>query len=85
VHHGDPDAGDGLRASLVHGRDLLCAFLLHPGAEFIDADDHGIVLLCNLDGIANVVAMACVHNSKSHFFTSFSSSGQSGLLSQGST
>jgi len=33
VNHGDLHSGDGLRASLVHRRDLLDALLLEPQAS----------------------------------------------------
>ena len=58
VHHGYFDVGDGLRASLVHGRGLLHAFFLQPSAQLGDADHLGVVLFADFDGVPDVIEMA---------------------------
>ncbi len=58
VDHGDLHVGDGLRAALIHGRDLFDTFFLEPEAEFEDADGGGVVLFAYIDGVSDVVAVA---------------------------
>ena len=67
MHHGDFHIGHGLGSTFVHRRNPLCALLLQPGAEFIDANGYGIVLLGNLNCIADVVALAVGAEQDIHF------------------
>ena len=58
VDHGDFRVGDGLRAALIHGRDLFDTFFLQPEAKLVDADNGGIVFLADVDGVSDMVAVA---------------------------
>ena len=56
--HGDLDVPDVLRAAFVHLGELLHAFLAQPTAQLGNADNFGIVLFCDFNCIADVVAVA---------------------------
>lgn len=58
VDHGDANIGDRGRAAFVHREDVLCALLCHPLTELIDADNGGLVLPGEFDGVSDVVSVA---------------------------
>src|SRR5271155_3236862 len=58
VDHGDFDVADLLRTTLVHHGDVPGALLLQPSAQFRDANNLGIVLLDDLDGVSDVIPVA---------------------------
>jgi len=51
------DIAHSLRAPLVHHRSLLDSLLFQPATELRDADHHGIVLLRDLDRVADMIEM----------------------------
>ena len=57
VHHGDFHIRDGLRATFVHGRNLLYALFLQPSAQLKYSDGYRIKLLPHFNGIGNMVAV----------------------------
>jgi len=57
VHHSDFDIAHSLRATLVHHGSLLDSLLFQPAADLRDADHHGIVLLRDLDRVADMIEM----------------------------
>src|SRR6266702_4791673 len=58
VDHGDHDVSHWLRATLVHGSDVFRALLLRPHTKLIYADNFGVMLLGQFNGVAKMVTVA---------------------------
>jgi len=58
MDHGDSYISDRLRSSLIHWRNILCAFFLQPGAQFVNSYNHGVMPLSNFHGVADVIKVA---------------------------
>jgi len=68
VHHNDFDVAYSLRASLVHGGNLLHTLSFQPVAKFGDCDDGRRMLLCDLYRITDVIEVAVGTEHDIHFF-----------------
>ena len=71
MYHRDFDVAYSLRASLVHGGNLLHTLLLQPMAEFRNCDNGRRMLPCDLYCIADVIDVAMGTEHDIHFLNLF--------------
>jgi len=58
MHHGDFDIAHRLRTAFVHLRNLLSTLFAKPTRQLGNPNHHRVVLLDDLHGISNMIAMA---------------------------